>query len=260
GFVRGHPQHFGATLRYDGYCQSLAEAGLTLEPELVAQGYFDLQSGLEATRALLSLPERPTAIFASNDEMAVGALMAAREFGLDVPRDLSIIGFDDTPMSRLISPALTTVRQPLEAMGAAGVEAIVSPDLAPIDYLDFEVILRDSCAAPKGRCAARSALHRGFDLGGAARDVGGEALGPGGGDKVEVLNADAVIGRLHIEARLDGNHRARRDRPGIIARIMHLQPDIMTQPMIEIVDSPGLAENILGRLGQFMQGHACPQP
>jgi LacI family transcriptional regulator len=78
-------QHFGATLRYDGYCQSLAEAGLALEPELVAQGYFDLQSGLEATRALLSLPQRPTAIFASNDEMAVGALMAAREFGLDVP-------------------------------------------------------------------------------------------------------------------------------------------------------------------------------
>lgn len=150
GFVRGHPQHFGATLRYDGYCQSLAEAGFALEPELVAQGYFDLQSGLEATRALLSLPQRPTAIFASNDEMAVGALMAAREFGLDVPGDISIVGFDDTPISRLISPALTTVRQPLEAIGAAGVEAIVSPDQAPIDYLDFEVILRDSCAPPKG--------------------------------------------------------------------------------------------------------------
>lgn len=150
GFVRGHPQHFGATLRYDGYCQSLAEAGLALEPELVAQGYFDLQSGLEATRALLSLPQRPTAIFASNDEMAVGALMAAREFGLDVPGDISIVGFDDTPISRLISPALTTVRQPLEAIGAAGVEAIVSPDQAPIDYLDFEVILRDSSAPPKG--------------------------------------------------------------------------------------------------------------
>lgn len=149
GFVRGHPQHFGATLRYDGYCQSLVEAGLELEPALVAQGYFDLQSGLEATRSLLALPQRPTAIFASNDEMAVGALMAAREFGLNVPEDLSIIGFDDTPMSRLISPALTTVRQPLEAMGAAGVETIVSPDKSPRDYLDFEIILRDSCAPPK---------------------------------------------------------------------------------------------------------------
>lgn len=149
GFVRGHPRHFGATLRYEGYCQSLAEAGLPLEEELVAQGYFDLQSGLEATRTLLALAEAPTAIFASNDEMAVGALMAAREFGLSVPEDLSIIGFDDTPMSRLISPALTTVRQPLEAMGAAGVEAIVSPDKAPRDYLDFEIILRDSCAPPQ---------------------------------------------------------------------------------------------------------------
>jgi len=150
GFVRGHPQHFGATLRYDGYCQSLAEAELGLEPSLVAQGYFDLQSGLEATRALLALPERPTAIFASNDEMAVGALIAAREHGLRVPEDLSVIGFDDTPISRLISPALTTVRQPLEAMGAAGVEAIVTPAKAPVDYLDFEIILRDSCAPPKG--------------------------------------------------------------------------------------------------------------
>jgi LacI family transcriptional regulator len=150
GFVRGHPQHFGATLRYDGYCQSMTEAGLALEPDLVAQGYFDLQSGLEATRALLALPERPTAIFASNDEMAVGALIAARELGLRVPDDLSVIGFDDTPISRLISPALTTVRQPLEAMGAAGVEAIVAPAHAPVDYLEFEIILRDSCTAPRG--------------------------------------------------------------------------------------------------------------
>lgn len=150
GFVRGHPQHLGATLRYEGYCQALAEAGLTLDPALVAQGYFDLQSGLEATRTLLALPRRPTAIFASNDEMAVGALMAAREAGLKVPDDLSVIGFDDTPMSRLISPALTTVRQPLEAMGAAGVECIVAPDKAQRGLLDFEIILRDSCAPPRG--------------------------------------------------------------------------------------------------------------
>lgn len=148
GFVRGHPQHFGATLRYKGYGEALAQAGLKLEPDLVAQGFFDLQSGLEATRKLLSLPQPPTAIFASNDEMAVGALMAAREFGLRVPEDLSVIGFDDTPISRLISPALTTVRQPLEAMGAAGVEAIVAPDTPRPTYLDFEVILRDSCAPP----------------------------------------------------------------------------------------------------------------
>lgn len=152
GMVRGHPEHAAAAKRFDGYLDALMGAGLRLDNQYVAQGYFDIQSGIEAGRTLLALRKPPTAIFAANDEMALGVMIAARDAGLDVPHDLSIAGFDDTPMSRHIWPSLTTIRQPLEEMGWSAVEALLSADARRTDIqLAFELEARASTAAPQKR-------------------------------------------------------------------------------------------------------------
>jgi LacI family transcriptional regulator len=149
GIVRGHPEHAAASARLSGYQDALAAAGIRSESGLVAQGYFDIQSGMEATRVLLASQPRPTAIFAANDEMALGGIMAARAMGIDVPGDLSIAGFDDTPMSRLIWPPLTTIRQPLEEMGWTAVEALLADGGKTAEFkLPFELMVRASTAPP----------------------------------------------------------------------------------------------------------------
>jgi len=144
GIVRGHPEHRAAGARFDGYSDALGAAGIRLDAQLITQGFFDLQSGIEAGRSLLGRQSRPTAIFATNDEMAVGVVMAARELGLDVPHDVSVAGFDDTPMSRLIWPPLTTVRQPLEEMGSQSVDVLVEQRHRAELELSFELIVRNS--------------------------------------------------------------------------------------------------------------------
>ncbi|HZQ82517.1 MAG TPA: LacI family DNA-binding transcriptional regulator [Gaiellaceae bacterium] len=112
--------------RYAGFCAALASVGILPDPELVRRGNLDAQSGRAAATALLSLPDPPTAIFAFNDNMAVGALQAARQLGLEVPRQLSIVGFDALDASRISMPTLTTVRQPLEEMGRLAVRVLGS--------------------------------------------------------------------------------------------------------------------------------------
>jgi LacI family transcriptional regulator len=112
--------------RFAGYCAALASAGVLPDPELMHRGNLDVPSGRAAATALLDRPDRPTAIFAFNDNMAIGALQAARDLGLEVPRDLSIVGFDSLEGSRLVSPMLTTVRQPLEEMGRLAVRLLLS--------------------------------------------------------------------------------------------------------------------------------------
>jgi LacI family transcriptional regulator len=91
----------------------------------VHRGNLDVPSGRAAATAILQQPERPTAIFAFNDNMAVGSIQAARELGLDVPRDLSVVGFDALDASRVVLPRLTTVRQPLEEMGRLAVRTLL---------------------------------------------------------------------------------------------------------------------------------------
>jgi LacI family transcriptional regulator len=110
--------------RYAGFCAALASAGLLPDPELVHRGNLDAQSGRAAAKALLELDDRPTAIFALNDNMAAGALQAARALGLQVPQDVSIVGFDALEPSRLSN--LTTVRQPLEEMGRLAVQLLAN--------------------------------------------------------------------------------------------------------------------------------------
>lgn len=112
--------------RYAGYCAALAAAGVLPDPELMHRGNLDVPSGRAAASALLGVANPPTAIFAFNDNMAVGAVQAALERGLAVPRDLSVVGFDALDASRIVTPALTTVRQPLAEMGRLAVRLLLS--------------------------------------------------------------------------------------------------------------------------------------
>jgi LacI family transcriptional regulator len=115
--IIGHPAHGASGWRLTGYKQGLERAGLKFDPALVVQGEFSFESGVQGAVALLTLRKPPTAIFAANDDMAAGVIHAALERGLRVPDDLSVCGFDDTPMSRQIFPSLTTVHQPTHEMG-----------------------------------------------------------------------------------------------------------------------------------------------
>lgn len=115
--VIGHPSHGASEWRLRGYREGLRHAGLKYAAERVVQGEFSFDSGVAAGRRLLALEPRPTAVFAGNDDMAAGVIWAAAESGLRVPQDLSVCGFDDTPISRQIWPSLTTVHQPCQDMG-----------------------------------------------------------------------------------------------------------------------------------------------
>lgn len=112
--------------RYQGYCDALAEAGIPFDPALVLQGDFMPASGRACAATFFTLPERPTAIFAGSDYMAYGAITAALQHGLRVPRDLAVVGFDDNPSSAHMEPALTTVRQPFYELGQCAIELLLS--------------------------------------------------------------------------------------------------------------------------------------
>ena len=115
--VGGPEDYLCSRARIDGYRAALERAGITVDPQLVRHGNFRHEGGYDRARDLLALPDRPTAIFAGSDEQAFGVMEAARQAGLSVPGDLSVVGFDDLPMARWSSPPLTTVRQPLADMG-----------------------------------------------------------------------------------------------------------------------------------------------
>jgi LacI family transcriptional regulator len=112
--------------RVDGYRAALDEAGITEDPRLIKHGEFDYHSGVAAGCLLIDLADRPTAIFAASDYLALGAYEAARRRRLSIPGDLSVIGFDDLPVARWASPPLTTVRQPLEEMGRLAARTVLN--------------------------------------------------------------------------------------------------------------------------------------
>lgn len=116
--VRGRTDLESAHQREQGYRASLADAGIPFDPELVRDGGYRAAWSTEAARALLTLPDRPTAIFAANDLSAFGVMDVAYEMGLRVPHDLSVVGFDDIPEAASATPRLTTIHQPLQEMGA----------------------------------------------------------------------------------------------------------------------------------------------
>ncbi|MGW3343631.1 LacI family DNA-binding transcriptional regulator [Nonomuraea rubra] len=126
GIIGGPVKWLPSEARLAGYTASLADAGVLPAPELLRHvPEPNIEHGYLAARELLGLPDRPTALVAFNDKMAVGALRAAAERGLSVPGDLSVAGFDDIDISRAASPALTTVRQPLEEMGRMAVTLLM---------------------------------------------------------------------------------------------------------------------------------------
>ena len=125
GFIEGDPDHTPAVLRAQAFFDSMREAGIEVPDELVAHGLFTYRSGLEAARQLLALDPRPSAIFASNDDMAAAVIAVAHGMGLRIPEDLSVTGFDDTPVATTIWPALTTIHQPVTAMGRQTIRMMV---------------------------------------------------------------------------------------------------------------------------------------
>lgn len=156
GFISGRPDLVAATERRAGFRAALQAARLPICDELIREGDFNQPGGYRAARDLLTLAAPPTAIFASNDVMAFGAAEAAREHGLRIPHDISIIGFDDIPQAAHVYPPLTTVRQPLEAMGRAGARILLQQigqvaDAPTRVVLQTELVIRQSCRAPCGR-------------------------------------------------------------------------------------------------------------
>jgi len=159
GFISGNPNVTGTAHRLDGYRAALAEAGLAVDEALIAQGLYTYRSGLDAAEQLLGLADPPTAIFASNDDMAAATVAVAHRRGIDVPGDLTVCGFDDTTLATAIWPELTTIHQPIADMARGAIELLVSrirrsKDAEPINphrLLDFTLIRRQSDAAPRLR-------------------------------------------------------------------------------------------------------------
>ncbi|OYU30787.1 MAG: LacI family transcriptional regulator [Comamonadaceae bacterium PBBC2] len=160
GFIIGHPNQTASARRLAGFKAALAEVGTTASAELIAQGQFTYRSGLDAAEALLGLQQRPTAIFASNDDMAAATVAIAHRLGLDVPGDLTVVGFDDTALATTIWPELTTVRQPITNMAEEAVKLLVrqirarrneEPEPPEHMVMDFSLIRRQSDAAPRLR-------------------------------------------------------------------------------------------------------------
>lgn len=156
GIIKGDPNHPSSAARLLGYSQALSAADIALRPDWIEQGFFTYESGFAAGRRLLGGEERPTAILAQNDDMAVGALMAAREIGVAVPEELSIVGFDDSEVSRIVWPRLTTVRQPVFEMAVAATDMLLDQldggaiMTAATQWHAHELLVRESAAKPSG--------------------------------------------------------------------------------------------------------------
>ncbi len=155
GFITGSPRHGDSLVRRAGYEQAMQQSEIPVDQELIADGEFTFESGRRAAEQLLDLKRRPTAIIASNDEMAAGTLWMAQQRGLTLPDDLSVVGFDDTPTAMKTWPPLTVIRQPIAAMVERGVALLLeekreAKPSAPSDVvLDYTLVERASTAPCK---------------------------------------------------------------------------------------------------------------
>ncbi|MDT0277125.1 LacI family DNA-binding transcriptional regulator [Blastococcus goldschmidtiae] len=155
GMITGRSDLLSAQQREQGYREALAAAGVQVDESLVRCGDFEAEPAREAARDLLARSDPPTAIFAANDLSALETLAVAAELGLDVPHDLSVVGFDNIPESALADPPLTTVQQPIRRMGEEATRMLLTlisgDDLArPHRTLDTSVVVRASAVAPRG--------------------------------------------------------------------------------------------------------------
>jgi len=150
GFVKGPPEHRAAALRFDGFVDALREAGIAEEP-WATTGDFTFRSGVEATERLLREGAQVTALACANDDMAAGVMLALHRAGFEIPAAMSVTGFDDTPMSEIVWPPLTTIRQPIKGLTERAVHLLVESQSnggAHNDLLPFELIVRESTAPP----------------------------------------------------------------------------------------------------------------
>ncbi len=154
GFICGHPSHYASGQRLRGYQAALKDHDIAVGAGYVKQGHFVFESGLNAGRELLTLAEPPTAIFASNDDMAAGVLLAAHELGIAVPKALSVAGFDDTYVARIVWPRLTTIHQPSYDLAWSATDLLLQElkngNGARLTRLPHKLIVRESTGpAPK---------------------------------------------------------------------------------------------------------------
>ncbi|WP_421883397.1 LacI family DNA-binding transcriptional regulator [Novosphingobium sp.] len=155
GFLRAEHRHLVHKTRFAGYARALQEAGLTLDPSLVVTSALSFDAGIKAADAFLDRPDRPTAIFASNDDTASAIVAMAHKRGLRVPEDLSVAGFDDSALALRMWPRLSSVRQPVTEIARKATElainlARLSGDLPAhrTDIIDHTIVMRESTAPP----------------------------------------------------------------------------------------------------------------
>ena len=154
GVISGLKDNSHSMDRLKGYKESLQQAGIPFEQALVAEGCFTMESGRKAAIQLCEMKNRPTAIFSMSDEMAIGAIQALKTYGLRVPDDISVTGFDDIGYAKFCDPSLTTIAQPAEEMGRASLDLLLriiegeSPS-AIEHIMPTEFIIRDSTAPRK---------------------------------------------------------------------------------------------------------------
>jgi LacI family transcriptional regulator len=158
GFIIGNARYAASKSRREGFELAMARQGLELRPEWVLEGDFTFQSGLECGARMLAQTHRPTAIFASNDDMAFGVLQAASRLGLSVPAELSVVGFDDAPGAQFSTPQLTTVRQPVAEMAETAARMLIGIAQAKSDeaiervhQAAYTLVARESSAPPSLR-------------------------------------------------------------------------------------------------------------
>jgi LacI family transcriptional regulator len=150
GFVKGPPEHRSAALRYDGFLEALRVADVGPEP-WTATGGFTFKSGVEAAERLLREDDRVTALACANDDMAAGAMFALHRAGLEIPAAMSVTGFDDTPMSEIVWPPLTTVRQPIQYFAERAVHMLLEDQAgatARYETIEHRLVIRQSTSVP----------------------------------------------------------------------------------------------------------------
>jgi LacI family transcriptional regulator len=159
GFMLGRAEHGATEQRYLGFIDEMRARDVSVDSDLVQTGNFTFGDGLICAERMLRAALPPTAIFASNDDMAAAAISMARKFGLNLPAQLSVTGFDDAPVATMIWPELTTVRQPVAAMARVAANLIIQhaprrrswPEPVPRHLLEHELIVRNSTARPAPR-------------------------------------------------------------------------------------------------------------
>ncbi len=153
GHIIGDANQGVSRLRYQGFLDAFRSNQMTISPEYIVQGNFTYKSGLVATEQLLSLPTPPTAIFASNDDMAAAAISKAHSMQIEVPQQLAVVGFDDIQLATTVWPQITTIKQPIVEMAELAIEMLTSGKFDEVDtvrscdyrhVLDFTLIERGS--------------------------------------------------------------------------------------------------------------------